>query len=155
IFLFYRLLKTYHLERSPERKSELILLGALFGLDVFVMHYAQSSTSMVGMMIGILMILLIGRPFITSRNLGPLLITVVVLIGVAEWMFGIYEVALGLLGKNASLTDRVPLWKEVIAMQPNMLFGAGFENFWMGDRLETLWGRHWWHPIQAHNGYIE
>ena len=33
--------------------------------------------------------------------------------------------------------------------------GAGFESFWLGTRLEALWERWWWHPNQAHNGYIE
>ena len=26
---------------------------------------------------------------------------------------------------------------------------------WLGDRLQAIWAVHWWHPQQAHNGYIE
>jgi O-antigen ligase len=31
----------------------------------------------------------------------------------------------------------------------------GFESFWLGKRLDTLWRQFFWHPLQAHNGYIE
>jgi O-antigen ligase len=43
----------------------------------------------------------------------------------------------------------------VIAMCPNRLIGAGFESFWMGDRLAQIWRIYWNHPNQAHDGYLE
>ena len=33
--------------------------------------------------------------------------------------------------------------------------GTGFESFWLGDRAKALWENHWWHPNEAHNGYLE
>ncbi len=37
-----------------------------------------------------------------------------------------------------------------------MIVGAGFESFWLGRRLDTLWAKWWWLPKpQAHNGYLE
>jgi O-antigen ligase len=35
------------------------------------------------------------------------------------------------------------------------LVGAGFESFWMGERVEHLWSVFWWRPNEAHNGYLE
>jgi O-antigen ligase len=35
------------------------------------------------------------------------------------------------------------------------LVGTGYESFWLGPRLEKLWTIYWWHPNEAHNGYIE
>src|SRR5439155_22600576 len=35
------------------------------------------------------------------------------------------------------------------------LFGTGFESFWLGERVEKFWSVYWWHPNQAHNGYLE
>jgi O-antigen ligase len=35
------------------------------------------------------------------------------------------------------------------------LFGTGFESFWLGERIEQFWRSYWWHPNQAHNGYLE
>ena len=33
--------------------------------------------------------------------------------------------------------------------------GTGFESFWLGERAKALWETHWWHPNEAHNGYLE
>jgi O-antigen ligase len=40
-------------------------------------------------------------------------------------------------------------------MRVDPLFGTGFESFWLGERVERIWAIHWWHPNQAHNGYLE
>jgi O-antigen ligase len=40
-------------------------------------------------------------------------------------------------------------------MAGNPLLGTGFESFWLGPRLEKMWSIYWWHPNEAHNGYIE
>ena len=59
------------------------------------------------------------------------------------------------IGRDPTLTGRTEIWHEVIGMTPSGLFGAGFESFWLGTRLEKIWSLHWWHPNEAHNGYIE
>lgn len=59
------------------------------------------------------------------------------------------------LGRDPTLTDRTIVWKEVLSMTGNPLMGTGFESFWLGSRLDKLWTLHWWHPNEAHNGYIE
>jgi O-antigen ligase len=40
-------------------------------------------------------------------------------------------------------------------MSGNPLWGLGYGNFWLGDRLEALWALYEWHPAEAHNGYLE
>jgi exopolysaccharide production protein ExoQ len=59
------------------------------------------------------------------------------------------------IGRNPTLTGRTELWPVVLALEENPLFGTGFESFWLGPRLEKIWGVHWWRPNQAHNGYLE
>src|SRR4030095_811857 len=43
----------------------------------------------------------------------------------------------------------------ILPLNPNPLLGAGYEGFWLGNRLMTMWTALWWLPNQAHNGYIE
>jgi O-antigen ligase len=43
----------------------------------------------------------------------------------------------------------------ILPLNPNPLLGAGYEGFWIGNRLMTIWTALWWQPNQAHNGYIE
>jgi len=73
----------------------------------------------------------------------------------AEWAFGIYANALVLLGKDPTLTDRTVLWHDLLQVEINPIFGAGFESFWLGDRFREFAASRWWAPNQAHNGYLE
>jgi O-antigen ligase len=59
------------------------------------------------------------------------------------------------MGRNTTLTGRTDLWNELIAMNTHPWLGAGFESFFLGNRLEYLWNKYWWHPNEAHNGYLE
>ena len=62
---------------------------------------------------------------------------------------------LSAVGRDPTLTGRTELWGEVIDMTPSVVIGAGFESFWLGSRLEKLWAKYYWHPNEAHNGYLE
>jgi exopolysaccharide production protein ExoQ len=44
------------------------------------------------------------------------------------------------------------VWANVLRQVQNPWFGAGYENFWIGDRLAALWV---WGGNQSHNGYLE
>jgi O-antigen ligase len=59
------------------------------------------------------------------------------------------------LGRNSTLTGRTAIWSEVIVLARQFpWFGAGFESFWMGDRLLIMWKVV--KGIQeAHDGYLE
>ena len=74
---------------------------------------------------------------------------------VAEMTFGIYATTIQMLGKDPTLTDRTLLWNDLLKVQINPLLGTGFESFWLGERLQILWAARWWHPTEAHNGYLE
>ena len=54
-----------------------------------------------------------------------------------------------------TLTGRTAIWDSVLQKVSNPLFGAGFESFWLGDRLKSMWAEFYFKPNQAHNGYIE
>jgi hypothetical protein len=47
------------------------------------------------------------------------------------------------------------IWTDLLTYPINPVLGAGFESFWLGERLEVLWEKWWWQTNQAHNGYIE
>jgi len=59
------------------------------------------------------------------------------------------------LGRDVTLTGRTELWDVLWDFQTNVLFGAGFESFWLGERIDRLWAMYWWKPNQAHNGFFE
>jgi O-antigen ligase len=59
------------------------------------------------------------------------------------------------MGRDPTLTGRTEIWHLVIGMDRNPILGTGFESFWLGKRLEYIWNIYWWHPNEAHDGYLE
>jgi len=116
---------------------------------------AHSSTSLVSLFIGLLIVVILGRRFVDKRLIGTYLIIAAIALVIAEWGFDIYGSAIRLLGKDPTLTDRTLLWSELLKAKINPLFGAGFESFWLGDRFRDFADSRWWQPNQAHNGYLE
>ncbi len=68
------------------------------------------------------------------------------------------EAALGLLGRDASLSGRTDIWGPVMdAIGQRPLLGYGYDTFWLPDGtgsayLTTLLD---WTPYHAHNGLLE
>jgi len=92
-----------------------------------------------------------------ARNPGVLHVVVAAMISVsfAALFLDVGSNLVETIGRDATLTGRTELWDRVLAMTPNTILGAGFESFWLPPRLDYLWRMYWWHPNEAHNGYIE
>ena len=71
-----------------------------------------------------------------------------------EVTVGLSGMVVSLLGRDPTLTTRVPMWHGLLGMATNPLLGAGYESFWLGDRLKLLIVKYGG-LIQAHNGYLE
>jgi hypothetical protein len=66
-----------------------------------------------------------------------------------------YSFLVGSMGRNTTLTGRTELWDDLLRMVKDPWLGEGFESFFLGDRLQYLWAKYWWHPNEAHSGYLE
>src|SRR6185503_658307 len=66
-----------------------------------------------------------------------------------------YTYVVEALGRNTTLTGRTDIWGDLFRMDVNPWLGTGFESFWLGPRAEYLANKYYFHPNQAHNGYIE
>lgn len=65
---------------------------------------------------------------------------------------------LGLLGKDPTLTGRLPLWETVLqSIQEKPFLGYGYGAFWRGwaGPSAQVWLVHLWEPPHAHNGYLD
>jgi O-antigen ligase len=123
---------------------------------LWLFYMADSVTSLVCMFIA-LCIFLAGRQPIFQQNPSKILsisMIIIVFFFILEYLFGIYDQIILLLGREPSLTTRVPLWTELLRMGTNPLLGTGFESFWAGERMNYIWERYG-EINQAHNGYID
>jgi exopolysaccharide production protein ExoQ len=154
-FFFWYLLQIWRTERGKARRNELLLIAATLAGIWWLLSMAHSSTSLVSLLLGMLIVVIFGLRFVNKRLVGTYLVIGVLVFAVAESAFGIYSSAIHLLGKDPTLTDRTLLWSDLLKVNINPLFGTGFESFWLGDRLQKVAESRWWQPNQAHNGYLE
>ena len=154
-FFFWHLPQTWSLERGRARRNELFLTGGFLFMIWWLFSMAHSSTSLVSLFVGILILAVLGLRFVDKRFIGTYVVIGVLALLAAEWAFGIYANMLQLLGKDPTLTDRTLLWSELLKVTINPLFGTGFESFWLGDRIRKFAESRWWEPNEAHNGYLE
>jgi O-antigen ligase len=133
--------------------ADLAMLAAAFWL----LNLANAKTALVCSLLGMLSIVVLSKTTL-SRNPKAIVFWIISLVALAaalEWAFNIREIGIEALDRNPTLTDRVYVWEDVLAMPNNPVLGTGFESFWLGTRVELLWQKYWWQPNQAHNGYIE
>jgi exopolysaccharide production protein ExoQ len=154
-FFFWHLLQTLPRERGKPRRNELLLTGGFLLATWWLLSMAHSSTSLVSLSLGALIVVILGLRFVNKRLIGTYLVIGVLAFVVAELAFGIYASAIQLLGKDPTLTDRTLLWSELLKVKINPLFGTGFESFWLGERFQKFAESRWWQPNEAHNGYLE
>jgi exopolysaccharide production protein ExoQ len=154
-FFIWYLLQTWAMEKGKPRRNELFLTGGFLMAIWWLLSMAHSSTSLVSLLVGVLLVTILGLRFVDKRFIGTYLVISVLVLVAAEWAFGIYANALQLLGKDATLTERTVLWRDLLSVKVNPLFGTGFESFWLGERFRKLAESRWWQPNQAHNGYLE
>lgn len=155
IFFAWNLTVAPMLDDRKSRRDETILSLVFLGIVVWLLHVAQSATSLMCFTIGSALVVGLGFRWVSKKHFGALFIAVIALGALAETTIGIYAQMLQLLGKTPTLTDRTEVWADAMALVDSPIFGAGFESFWLGERLEKMWSKWWWQPIQAHNGYIE
>ena len=155
LFFFWNVLTRNRIDNPRARRVELVLSVGFLGMIGWLLDKAESATSIVALALGTGTIVLL-RSGIVSRRLVGTFFVVILGAGIAtELTFGVYAHLIEALGRDPTLTDRTHVWTDAIALQDNPIFGLGFESFWLGTRVEVLWAKWWWRPIQAHNGYIE
>jgi O-antigen ligase len=154
----------------PGRVRRLIAHGTILAMVAWLFPLAHSMTALscfavgLAVLVGVGLRLTIRRPWMAlavefrplTRNSLMVHVLVVCLIAApsAVLFLGI-EPVLRMLGKNPTLTDRTLIWDLLITLSPNAWLGTGYENFWLGSRLDKIWAQYSWKPNQAHNGYME
>jgi O-antigen ligase len=143
-----------HGATARRRLDDLVSLGFLV-LSLGLLYMAHSSTSLLGFAIGVAVVAGLGFPIIDQRYLGTWVVSAAVLAVLMEAMFDLYDLALDLLGEDRTLTDRTKIWADCLELTDDPVIGVGYESFWLGPRLEVLWEKWPFGPLQAHNGYLE
>jgi len=141
---------------KQHRLKHLLAQGVLLSMALWLLVKANSATSAVCFLVACALLAITS---LTKLGRKRAVVHLFALGVISASLFAIFLDSAGsvvaALGRDPTLTGRTDVWHTVLGMNPNPLLGAGFENFWLGPRLGKLWSIYWWHPNEAHNGYIE
>jgi O-antigen ligase len=155
-FFVWHLFRTLGREKGRERRDELLQCIGFLWMIGWLFMIADSKTPLLSVFLAIAIFLLSRLRRVNKSYLGVYVISIALILFAADGIFNLYEPFLEMMGRNASLTERKPLWDELLRWgAQNPMLGTGFESFWLGDRRETIWDTMKWAPSQAHNGYLE
>jgi exopolysaccharide production protein ExoQ len=153
-FFFWHLLQTWQAERNTQRRNELRLIAGFSIGILWLLRVAHSGTSTICLLVAILIVVFV-RIRSIKNFIGTYTLAALVLYAAAELAFGISGRLSESLGRGSSMSGRTVLWAQILELQDNPIFGAGFEGFWLGDRRQRIAELYWWNPGGAHNGYLE
>src|SRR5207302_6733164 len=89
LFFFWHWLNTWRQPKSKARRNELLLIAGFIYMIWWLLSMAHSSTSIVSLLVGVTLVLLLGRRFVNKNLVGTYILAGIVLFAVAEIAFGI------------------------------------------------------------------
>jgi exopolysaccharide production protein ExoQ len=142
-----------------ENNKKRIFKFIVFILSIVLIILSDSKTSLV-----VLIILMSLLPLLKVFSFGSylslsittfisLILFLIVVISINQLNF-----LLSLLGKDISLTGRIPLWEiSILMIKKSLLTGYGFDAFWESPQgpVSQVFQFVGWEPTHAHNGFID
>jgi O-antigen ligase len=158
VFYLWCLSEVWRNRAAAVGKRTKIIIYILFLSMVFwLFDKANSATSLMCFIAGGCILIGLKITFV-KRNLKSFgIIAILIFLGLFVLQVSLHldQVLIGALGRNSSLTDRIPLWGDILSFGTNPLIGLGYNSFFLGDRAERLWEKWNWHPNSTHNGYLD
>ena len=130
------------------------LLGIVLALGLLA--GSVSAGSYVMMVASILLLVAYQVLRLPRRNLFPIGIAVGAVLAAGAAFVALNSGAVfEILGRNSSLTGRVPLWHFLLyKIGQHPWLGYGYVGFWSTEN-HAVWAQIGWTPLKAHNGYLD
>jgi exopolysaccharide production protein ExoQ len=159
IFFFWDIVTRWS-ERKGKRTKRVILVDFVFvAMTLYLLQMSSSATSSLCLVLGCLVIVATSSK---AAKRHPTLLTVLIPVGICLYLVLAFGVGIDInaelaeaVGRDPTLTGRTVIWRAVLGTHTNPLFGAGYETFWLGPRLQQVWRQTGPGINEAHNGYLE
>lgn len=154
LFFLWDLLMLWRNRKVFDCKFTLRINVLYLAMISYLLILANSQTSLGSLVIGISILISLSLIRKKIKYVGFFFFHIVLVVTVAL-STDLTNIIFETMERDVTLTDRTALWQDLLQMDINPLIGTGYRSFWLGERLDKLWAEYWWHPKQAHNGYIE
>ncbi len=156
LFSFWSLLCAYEDRSMRNRRGHIAAHLIIFITACWLIIKADSMTSLACLALAGAVLVLVGQRSVLRWQAGvPLVLIFFLAVPAIAVFFDPLGPLLHSLGRNSTITGRTLIWQTVLSLQTSPWFGAGFESFWLGPRLERIWHMSVNGIQEAHNGYIE
>lgn len=144
--------------RPGHMRTSILERGWLAALAVaggWLLYVSDSKTSIGCLLLGACIIATVRLPLLKNRisALGMYVLGAAMAFILLDTQVGILEWIVSLAGRDMTFTGRTDVWRELLKVGTDPLFGTGFMSFWddlhFRERLPS------WVAFSAHNGYIE
>ena len=153
---FWKIVQFFKTPRERRNRKSLIAQGVTLLMALWLLWTANAVTAMSCFSIAAIIVIIVNlRVLHRQRWIVHMMVLAFISTAACSLFFQAGSGMLEQMGRDPTLTGRTDIWKLVISMAHNPLLGTGFESFWLGSRLDKIWSIYWWHPNEAHNGYIE
>jgi exopolysaccharide production protein ExoQ len=154
IYFFWDTVVRWPHRQDKNQKRVILVNAVLTYLTWWLLTICNSATSMTCLTIAYLVILVAhSKPM--QRRPKALAVAIPVILLTYNFLFfglGMSNTFAGAVGRT-SLSGRTEIWQLVLSQHTNPIIGTGYESFWMGPRLASIWAT--WEINEAHNGYLE
>jgi exopolysaccharide production protein ExoQ len=123
----------------------------------WLISLAGSATSLLCIILGTCILLAIRLPIGKRhvQHLGAYSLALAFLIFFLYASPAVLGTLVNMFGRDITFTGRTNLWMDLLAEPINPIVGTGYQSFWLGARAEHMWDLYYFHPNQAHNGFLE
>ena len=151
------------LRRWPERKLKggkvrLIANIGMIAVTLWLLNLSNSATAQGCLVVGCGVVALFQSKWaIRHRGAATALIPAsVLLVALLEFTVGLSGLVAEFFGRDPTLHGRTGIWSTLLSVQTHPLVGVGYQSFWVGERLQSVWRLlNVQFLNEAHNGYLE
>lgn len=142
-------------QHKKERRFDNFVRVAVLAIGIYLLRMSDSKTSIVCLALGAAILAATRHSFFRQRLrvLGGLALASVLVLYVADQTFHLKEQLLNDLGRDATLTGRTEVWRELQNVGTDPILGAGFMSFWDDEKYQSKLP--YWVHFSAHNGYLD
>jgi exopolysaccharide production protein ExoQ len=140
---------------ASDRRTDLVIAVVFVLMIGWLFRVADSKTPLVGLFFAAALVAGLALPMV-RRYFGSFAVCAIIIGVLLQLLLDVTGLVIESAGRDSTLTGRTDMWPVLLALASNPLLGAGFQSFWLGDRLIQMWALFPnFRPNQAHNGYIE
>jgi exopolysaccharide production protein ExoQ len=145
-------------DRTNRRTKRVIVVNAVFiAMTLWLLNLSNSATSRVCLLIGCVVIAMAHSKVSQRRPafLKSAIPAFLFLYPIVAFGLGLNAELAAAAGRDPTFTTRTEIWDILLGMHTNPLVGTGYESFWLGSRLRSVWLSDVGAINESHNGYLE